>query len=104
MNQKPRRVSFRPPAFVNPKRCVRDAISPQTFYAPDLTPFVRQLRGDGVPLFAAAYNHSLKICSTRCEKVLVYSASVVMPGTGHLVEVGIALVMTCRITSARLHH
>ena len=31
----------------------------QTFYAPDLTPFVRRLRANGVPMFPATYNASL---------------------------------------------
>ena len=58
-----------------------------TFYAPDLTPFVRRLRGARVPIFAGSYNHTLKICRFHCEAVRLYSASVVVPGTGHLFEV-----------------
>ena len=61
-----------------------------TFYAPDLTPFVRGLRGAGVPVFGARYNHSFEDCdgaSIACRDVLVYSASVVVPGTGQLFEV-----------------
>ena len=50
-----------------------------TFYTPDLTPFVRKLRARGVPVLAATY--------TDASGATVYSASVVLPGTGSLVEV-----------------
>ena len=64
-----------------------------TFYAPDLTPFVRGLRGADVPIFAAKYRHTLNgaFCddgeSAGCEAVEFYSASVVVPHTGHLFEI-----------------
>ena len=66
--------------------CVRDAISPQTFYAPDLTPFVRRLRGAGVPLFAASYASALDTIDSRVDDITLFSASVVVPGTAHLIE------------------
>ena len=60
----------------------------QTFYAPDLTPFVRRLRGARVPMLCASYDGALTPISGRfANSVTLYSASVVVPGTGHLVEV-----------------
>ena len=56
-----------------------------TFYAPDLTPFVRGLVGAGVPVFGASYNHTLG-AGYIGEEVVLYSASV-GPTTGHLFEV-----------------
>ena len=66
-----------------------------TFYSPDLSPFVRRLRGAGVPVFAAKYDQNLGTCddddandnSSACANVTLYSASVVVPGTGNLLEV-----------------
>ena len=57
-----------------------------TFYSPDLTPFVRGLVGAGVPVFGASYNHTLG-AGYIGEEVALYSASVVVPNTGHLFEV-----------------
>ena len=61
-----------------------------TFYAPDLSPFVRGLRGGGVPIFAASYAHAETVSkesgATTTVMGTVYSASVVVPGTGHLLE------------------
>ena len=59
----------------------------QTFYSPDLTPFVRRLRGAGVPVFAARYERRVADIADREDDATVFSASVVLPGTGHLVEV-----------------
>ena len=62
-----------------------------TFYAPDLSPFVRGLRGGGVPTFNAVYEHTLDVDGDHPKgssgKVRVYSCSVVVPGTGQLFEV-----------------
>ena len=62
-----------------------------TFYAPDLSPFVRGLRGGGVPTFNAVYEHTLDVDGNHPKgssgKVRVYSCSVVVPGTGQLFEV-----------------
>ena len=57
-----------------------DAFMPNsvTFYAPDLTPFVRKMRARGVPVASALYGD---------DDTPVYSASVVLPGTGSIVEI-----------------
>ena len=59
-----------------------------TFYSPDLTPFVRKLTARGVPVFCAAYNRSLeRDDDDLVGDVPLYSASVVVPHTGHVIEV-----------------
>ena len=58
-----------------------------TFYSPDLSPFVRRLRGAGVAVFGAKYAKELSTasgCGTDasgpdCVDATLYSASVVVP-------------------------
>ncbi len=56
-----------------------------TFYSPDLTPFVRRLRGGGVPMFAASY--AAPRAGADDDDATLYSVVAVVPGTGHAVEV-----------------
>ena len=62
-----------------------------TFYVPDLTPFVRGLRGAGVPMLTASYEVEQLATTTQGApggdaKVSLYSATVIVPGTGHAFE------------------
>ena len=60
----------------------------QTFYTPDLTPFVVKLRAAGIPIFTAMYNRSLERDDDDVfGTVPLYSASVMVPHTGHVIEV-----------------
>jgi hypothetical protein len=83
------------PRAASSRRDVWDAFmaNSQTFYAPDLSPFVRKLRGKGVPMLTVVYNHSKSGYDLGDAPVKpslaveLYSVSVVVPHSGHLFEV-----------------